>query len=201
MCECGAEVSGLFDENFYNEPDTSYKILVCPKCKNRLKVSKKTAIDFYQNKIFACFNAAHGNVLEIGCGDGLLTKSLIKNKLITKITAIDIIDGQNIADPKVDFIQFDLNKIEEFNPPMVYDFAVCRDVLMYLDNIETLVANLAKYCKNLIFLNWYQPSHKNCLNKTSPETIAKLVKKYYNSVQLSYPEFYRWGYLLTAQNA
>ena len=79
---------------------------------------------------------------------------------------------------------------------MHFDYIVCRDVVMYLNDIDYTFNKLSKISNKIVLLNWYKKEHKNCLNKTSPEDIFKILVKYYKNIEISYPYFYKWGYLI-----
>jgi len=199
VCDCGNEVFDYFDENFYVMPKDYEKIMICPKCKTTNKISTNDAENFYKSKIFECFEGVYGNVLELGCGDGILTKYLATLQKVERITSVDLCNTLKLKSEKVKFKQLDLNQIEKFTPNISYDFVVCKDILMYLDDIEKLFFYLSKYSVNLLLLNWFNFEHKNCINKATPTKIVNIIKKYYKVVDLEYPHFYKWGYLIKAE--
>ena len=77
------------------------------------------------------------------------------------------------------FKRVDLNDIYEGAFNEHFDYVVCKDVLMYLDDIDYTFNKLSKISDKIILLNWYNVNHKNCLNKTNPSDILNIIKKYY----------------------
>ena len=103
--------------------------------------------------------------------------------------------GEKLDDPYLSLKVFPKNFDEKvFNKR--FDYIVCKDVLMYLENIDYTFNKLAKISDKIILLNWYNEKHKNCLNKTSPEEILMILKKYYKDIDIYYPGFYKYGYLI-----
>lgn len=199
-CRCGNDAFAYFDEHVWNE-DNIKKEIVCESCKRKISVSTIEAREFYKNLIYNCFNDAKGNVLELGCGGGLLTAYLSNKKEIKNVVAIDndmSLEEINYINSltNVNFYKMDLNNFDESVFNIHFDYIVCKDVLMYLDNIDYTFSKLSKISNNIILLNWYNKNHKNCLNKTTPVDILKIIKKYYDNVKIEYPEFYKWGYLI-----
>jgi len=70
---------------------------------------------------------------------------------------------------------------------------------MYLDDIDYTFSKLSKLSNKIVLLNWYNENHKNCLNKTKPNDIVKILKKYYNDIKIEYPYFYKYGYLIKGE--
>lgn len=199
-CECGNNVFAFFDEHPWKEEVIS-KNLVCSKCKKNISINNEEASEYYNNLIFKCYDEVKGNVLEIGCGGGLLTSYLANKKEVNQVVAIDndlskdeeeYINSLNVNK----FIKLDLDNFDENIFNMHFDYVICRDVLMYLDNIDYTFKKLSKISDKIILLNWHNPNHKNCINKTKPKDIFKIMKKYYKNIEISYPFFYKYGYLI-----
>jgi len=201
-CKCGNMVYDYFFEHIYSEENIE-KAVICPKCKNDIVISKEDARTFYNNLIYKCFENVKGKVLELGCGGGLLTKYLSKKKDVELLVAID----NDMSNEEINYIHsltnnfynIDLNDFNESVFNTHFDYVVCKDVLMYLANIEETFKKLSNISDNVILLNWHNENHKNCHNKTKPNTIVEILKKYYNNIVIEYPSFYKWGYLIKTE--
>ncbi len=201
-CECGEEVSFLSELHPYGWSDDFTLELTCPKCKQSHIISKSEAINFNAHKVHQLFDSIYGNVLEIGCEYGLLTNYISKNDKVKSITCIDIedySDSRLLKNSKIKFVQQDLENLKLTSLKKDYDFLVCKDVLMYIMDIEKLVEKLSKVCKNVLMINWFNAEKHNCKNKNaSPLKVKKIFAKYYKNVSLSYPHVYNDCYLIKA---
>lgn len=202
-CKCGNIVYDYFDEHLYLEENIE-KVIVCPKCKSDNIVSKEDARIFYNSLIYECFKDVKGKILELDCGGGLLTEYLSKKKDVELLVAID----RDMSNDEINYIKsltndnfynIDLNDFNESFFNTHFDYVVCKDVLMYLDDIEVIFKKISNISNKIILLNWHNENHKNCFNKTSPIAIVEILKKYYNNIVIEYPSFYKWGYLIKTE--
>ena len=199
-CSCGNIVYGFFEESLFLEENIS-KEIICSNCNKISKVKIETARRFYNELIYDCFKDVKGKVLELGCGGGLLTKYLASKKDVESVVAVDNeMEGKEInfinSLDKCLFVEMDLNDFDETLFSNKFDYIVCKDVLMYLDNIECTFSKLSKISHNIILLNWFNTRHKNCLNKMAPIDAFEVIKRYYKDIEIIYPSFYKWGYII-----
>ena len=110
-------------------------------------------------------------ILEIGCGNGRLTKSLLKLPNIKKILAIDISKDliesakKKIQDDRVVFQTIDLN---EFETDEKFDLVFGSEILMHIpkNKIKNIISKILNLCYNkLYFIEYYDLKQIN--NNTS----------------------------------
>jgi len=110
-------------------------------------------------------------ILEIGCGNGRLTKSLLKIPNVKKIVAIDISKDlikyamNKIQDDRVVFQTIDLN---EFETDEKFDLVFGSEILMHIpeNQIKDIISKLLNLCKKkLYFIEYYDLKQIN--NNTS----------------------------------
>lgn len=111
------------------------------------------------------------NILEIGCGNGRLTKYLVNILHFETITAIDISDElisqakQNIKHPNV---FFKIQDVLQFSYEKKFDLIFGGEILMHISphDINNLIKNLITLCTGkLIFVEFYDPKYSNDSNK------------------------------------
>ena len=195
ICECKNEVYDFYDEHPWMEDSSIIKTLRCNKCNKEHLLDYIKASEFYNNKIFDCFKYVSGKVLEIGCGGGLVTGYISSLDSVSYLATLDV-DKESISDISNKHYNVNLNDFDESVFDLKFDYVICRDVLMYLDDLDYTFSKLSKISNKVILLNWYDINHKNCLNKTSPEDILKTLSKYYDNLVIEYPYFYKNGYLI-----
>lgn len=199
-CSCGNIVYGFYDEHLFTEEGVNREI-ICSKC-NQINILKvEDCINFYNELIFDCFKEVKGRILEIGCGGGLLTEYLTEKSDVDEVMAIDNdVDKHEInyinSLNNCSFKKVNLNNFNEEIFGKHFDYVVCKDVLMYLEDIDYTFSKLSKISDKIILLNWHNINHKNCLNKTIPNDIFEVIKKYYRDIEITYPSFYKWGYII-----
>lgn len=199
-CSCGNIVYGFYEEHLFVEENIN-KEIVCLKCNKNNNIKKEEAREFYNKLIFECFKEVKGKVLEIGCGGGFLTTYLTNKKDVTSVLAVD----NDMSNNEIKYINsldnckyknIDLNNFCEEIFDEHFDYVVCKDVLMYLKDIDYTFNILSKISSKIVLLNWHSINHKNCLNKTGPNDVYEIINKYYNDIEITYPSFYKWGYLV-----
>lgn len=195
ICTCGNDAFDYFDEHPWCKDESILKIVKCDKCGKMYKINCDDAEKFYNKKIFECFKDVSGNVLEIGCGGGLISKYVAGLKTVECLVTVDL-DEYSMSNISDKHYKMDLNKFDENIFETKFDYVICRDVLMYLDDIEYTFSKLAKISSKVILLNWYDVNHRNCLNKTPPLKILEILNKYYGDLVIQYPYFYKKGYLI-----
>lgn len=106
-------------------------------------------------------------ILEIGCGNGRLTKSLLKLPNVKKIIAIDISKDliesamDTIKDNRVVFQTIDLN---EFKTDEKFDLVFGSEILMHIpeNQIKNIISKLLNLCKKkLYFIEYYDVKQIN----------------------------------------
>lgn len=190
-CKCGYDVFAYVSEHPWMDVEATYTV-TCLKCGLKNEITRENAETFYNDKIFECFKDVKGRVLEIGCGGGFLTEYLHGKEDVSYVCGIDLDGENNFCD---EYICMDINDLD-VDSIGKYDYVVCRDVLMYLDDLDDVFSKLSKVSDKVVLLNWYNPNHKNCHNKTCIEDVFKIVSKYYKELELEYPVFYKQGYLI-----
>lgn len=93
-------------------------------------------------------NSFYKNILEIGCGTGLLTRELVAQKKWETYTAVDIVqDCENYIkniDSKIIFINADIeNFIEAQNSK--FDLIISNASLQWVENFEKTIRSLKKH--------------------------------------------------------
>ena len=195
-CICGSEVFTFVKEHPWIEGEVSH-VVKCPNCGEYNKISKEQAACFYESKVYNLFDEVKGRVLELGSGGGFITKYLSNKENVEYICAIDIDDESNEYANR--YIHGNIDDIELLNINENFDYVVCRDVLMYLNDLDKVFYEISKISSKLLLLNWYNPNHKNCHNKTNPVEIFELANKYFKDIEIEYPSFYKWGYLIKSK--
>ena len=86
------------------------------------------------------------NILELGYGDGVVTKHLYEKKF-----NITVIEGSSLLVKKAKKLHPKLNCIntlfEDFNPKIKYNTILCLHILEHVDNPIELLKHLSKYLK------------------------------------------------------
>ena len=102
--------------------------------------------DWYKWLVDRCVRFCNGPTLEIGCGDGLLSK-LISDKGHNVIALDPDPDGIKLARekaPKVDFRQMKAEPLTDGNGHMQFDYLASINVIEHMDDPEVLLEILDK---------------------------------------------------------
>ena len=90
-----------------------------------------------------CEKKRYKNILELGCGTGLLTKEAVENLVFEKYTAIDIVpDCGNYIKQINDNIEFKHLEIESFDEYARYDLVISNAALQWTEDFEKTVRNI-----------------------------------------------------------
>jgi malonyl-CoA O-methyltransferase len=133
----------------------------------------------------------YNNIIDIGCGSGLIYKNIIDNHISFKeFTALDFsLEMLDIHPCAIDIkkIHFDFNKQENFKQLKKYDFVISSSALQWsrdLDMTLREISNLSTKCYLSIFTsNTFSTLHKVANIKSpiySEEYIKNRVTKYFN---------------------
>lgn len=151
------------------------------KCKP-LHIINPLRVDYIQQQ---CGNLDHKDVLDVGCGGGILSESLAK--LGANVTAIDLAD-ESLAVAKLHALQNGLNitykkqTIEELADESFtqFDVITCMELLEHVPDPTSIINSCAKLLKpyGMLFLSTINRNHKaKLLLIFGAEYIARLVPK------------------------
>lgn len=142
------------------------------------------------------------NILKIGCGEGFLTKHLVKTFPKSKIIGIDISEkALKIArklNPEVIFLEKDATQLKTINKNKDFDLIICCETLEHISNTKAVVNEICRLgssnvllavpnepffrISNLIALNHLltlgnPPEH---INHWSANSFSKFVNSYFD---------------------
>ncbi|WP_234123888.1 class I SAM-dependent methyltransferase [Clostridium hydrogenum] len=203
-CECKNECSILQNEH-HPWVDTEFTVkLKCNCCGKEITIDRKKAEEFYNNKIYSYYNSLYGNIVDLGCGDGFLSRFLIKQNKVEKIYGLDIDDAclygvADIIGEKFQFIQSDIKSIGSNFKDNNIDFLVSRDVFMFIEDTDRYFDDVTKIVsKGIRQMGWYIEDNVRMKNKLKPEQIAKEYIKRGWKVEMEYLDWYKYGYFIRA---
>ena len=85
------------------------------------------------------------NILELGCGTGILTKEVIKSFGFENYVAVDLVDGCEDYIKKISSkIEFIAEDIEKFSTNEKFDLIISNASFQWLDNLPALVEKVRK---------------------------------------------------------
>lgn len=126
------------------------KTLVRKRFSRNLKTYKDNSIvqSKMADRLVGMINCQPKNILELGCGSGLLTEKLIKKFNTTTYDAIDIVEDcekyiKEIS-PNINFYHSD---IETFNFQNKYDLIISNAVFQWVEDLPLFIEGLKK-CLN-----------------------------------------------------
>jgi 2-polyprenyl-6-hydroxyphenyl methylase/3-demethylubiquinone-9 3-methyltransferase len=125
------------------------------------------------------------NILDVGCGGGILCESIAKNLINSKITGIDA-GYENIQIAKEHCSQFDLNidyintSLENFESKKKFDVVVSLEVIEHCEDYKAFLEQLSNLLKpnGLLFLSTINRNLKSYFQAIiAAEYILKWVPK------------------------
>lgn len=123
----------------------------------------------------------NSNIIDVGCGAGILTEELAKQQ--HTVTGIDInqdlinmaISHAKIYNLNIDYQQIEVHKLQ---PIKQFDAITCLELLEHVDNPEAIIQACAQLCKpnGLIYLSTLNRTLKSWLfGIVAAEHILKIV--------------------------
>lgn len=205
-CTCGNECSILQSEH-HPWIDTTFTVKIkCNSCGREVTIDKKAAEAFYSDKVCTYFNGLYGKIIDLGCGEGFLSRYLLKQDKVDQIYGLDnnpdcineladIIDEKN----KFQFIHSDINNISSSFKPNSIDFLVSRDVFMFVEDTDRYFDDVTRIVsKGIRQMGWYVKDNNRMKNKLIPQQIADEYAKRGWKVELECLDWYKCGYFINA---
>lgn len=205
-CKCGNECSILQNEHHPWIDNTFAVKLKCNCCGREIIIDNKSAEEFYNNKIYSYYNGLYGNIIDLGCGGGFLSRYILNENKVDKVYGLDndsdciseladIIKDQN----KFQFVNTDISNIRSsFNSDSI-DFLVSRDVFMFIEDTERYFNDVSEIVnKGIRQMGWYMKDNSRMKNKLTPQQIAEEYSKKGWKVEIEYLDWYKCGYFINA---
>lgn len=208
-CKCGSECSILQNEH-HPWADTIFKVkLECNSCGKEVVIDKKSAETFYNNKIYSYYNGLYGNVIDLGCGGGFLSRYLLNKGKIDKVYGLDMdkdcineLEDVIKGKMKFEFINSNIDNISSIFSPKSIDFLVSRDTFMFIEDTDRYFNDITEIIsKGIRQIGWYIGESGRIKNKLTPQQIAEEYKKRGWAVELEYLDWYKSGYFINAYKA
>lgn len=205
-CKCGNECSILQNEH-HPWIDNTYAVKIkCSSCGREIIIDNKSAEEFYNNKIYSYYNGLHGQVIDLGCGGGFLSRYLLNEKKIDKVYGLDNDDEcfNELADiitdqKKFQFVHTDIGNIRSSFSSKSIDYLVSRDVFMFIEDTDCYFNNVSEIInKGIRQIGWYMKDNSRMKNKLTPQQIAEEYSKRGWKVELEYLDWYKCGYFINA---
>lgn len=205
-CKCGHECS-ILQNGHHPWDNSSFAMnLKCTSCGEELIIDTKSAALFYDKKIHSYFNDVCGNVIDLGCGGGFLSRHILTQSNIEKVYGIDVdLDCENEISDLIEhhsnfkFINSDIKSLDSLFQTNSIDFLVSRDVFMFIEDTDTYFNTLSKLVtKGIKQMGWYIEGNKRMKNKLTPDEIAKEYANHGFAVELEYLNWYKSGYFINA---
>lgn len=166
---------------YYNEYE-NYSLAQKQVAKNLLDYMGKSNI----------FDTKIDSIFEIGCGTGIFTREYRKYFLHSDLILNDLFDVREFI-KDIDYNIFIQENIEELDIPKS-DLVVSSSVFQWINDIESLIRNIAEHTDNLCFSSYIFGNLleiKNhfgvSLDYLNIEEFEEILKKYFSSVK-SYSE-------------
>lgn len=204
-CKCGNECSILQNEH-HPWVDTAFTAKIkCSSCGKEAIIDRKRAEEFYNNKIYSYYNGLYGKVIDLGCGDGFLSRYLLEEDKVHKIYGLDCdLDCMGeLADinkkKKFEFIQGDISNFGSKFIANSIEFLVSRDVFMFVEDTDRYFDDITRIVtKGIRQMGWYMKDNSRMKNKLEPEQIADEYIKRGWKVEVEYLDWYKCGYFIKA---
>lgn len=204
-CRCGSDVYILQNKHHPWEATEFIARIPCQSCRELVDVDVKKAADYYNEKILSCFSDVRGTVLDLGCGGGFITQHLLTLPQVTRVIALDSDPGcrenlANIQDSRLEFVLADAADLGKLFAPGSIDYAVSRDVFMFIENPEVMFADLRRVTRSGIRqMGWYKPATGCMKNTLTPEDVRAALCRDGWLVDLDYLDWYKSGYFIRAE--
>ena len=206
-CNCGNDCF-ILQENVHpwNKSDQSFTIK-CNKCQKEHTVTQEIARKYYSEKVLSYFENVSGKVLDIGCGYGFLSLSLLNiNQNITEMTCldsdykcVDYLKGNNPND-KIKLINDTAENYLNANIKDKYDYIISRDVLMFIEDLDLFFKNIEiNTTKGIKFMGWYMPEDNRVKNRVHPFDFLNYFNTSTWKINVEYLNWYKNGYFLEAE--
>jgi SAM-dependent methyltransferase len=206
FCECGQECSVL-QNNEHPWNDTQFTIkMKCEQCGEEVIINKQKAEAFYNHKIFPYFKGVTGEVVDLGCGGGYLSRYCLENENVSKVYGMDI-EGE-CRDHLIDllnrfnhffFINADLHDLDQLFDDTSIDYIISRDVFMFIEDTNKYFDDVTRLVKKGIrHMGWYVHDNPRMKNNLTPSEIAEEYKKRGWNVELESLDWYKSGYFIHA---
>lgn len=178
----------------------------CPGCGKLVDIDQAAAAHYYDRRIQGYFSDVHGEVLDLGCGDGFLTRFLAAKPGVTRIYAADP-DG-NCAEPigaiaagypAVSFENLDAGRLGERFSPGSLDFVVHRDVFMFIPDPDRYFDDITRIVRRGIrHMGWYVTGNERMHNRLRPEEIVNELRRRGWKADMQGLDWYKCGYFIRA---
>lgn len=202
-CQCGNECSILQNIHHPWELDDFQVKLCCDICKNIVTIDSYKAKAFYDLKVLDYFKTVYGNVIDLGCGGGFLSRNLIGNAKIKRIYGIDIDKycekelKDLLNNKKFEFFNGNLEKF--YKKLDSVDFLISRDTFMFIKDTDEYFKIIDKLVNVGVFhMGWYIEGNKKMQNHIYPDDV---LKEYLNrgwNANIEYLNWYKSGYFIKA---
>lgn len=205
-CKCGNECS-ILQNSHHPWSDNKFTIkLNCNSCGSEVVIDRGSAERFYNDKLYSCYEGVYGKVIDLGCGEGFLSRYLLKENKVDKIYGLDVDDDceNELADiiwseNKFKFIKGDIKEINNIFKANSADFLVSRDVFMFIEDTEKYFEDVTSIVsRGIRQLGWYVKDNERMKNKLEPRQIAEQYEKKGWKVELEYLNWYKYGYAIYA---
>jgi 2-polyprenyl-3-methyl-5-hydroxy-6-metoxy-1,4-benzoquinol methylase len=131
------------------------------------------------------------SVLDIGCGDGLISHILAQKRCEVKGYDINV-EGIKVAKKKTmqeEYLikpQFECKSFEEIEEKRKYNYAIAIDVIEHVENVKALLSKIKKYGEKFIIGTPEKEKgkiHRFHVKEYSLKEMQDLLKKFFKTVQ------------------
>ena len=114
----------------------------------RLHAENADGRDEYAEAYWAFISPrVHGQVLDVGCGSGYLTKRIAANPKVQSVVGVDKIQDFQTSDPKITYVTDDLTRPKDF--PGTFDVVVSSEFIEHVREVDCrkILAKITKALK------------------------------------------------------